>query len=964
MQQGNGGNQLWNMQAQLQESYPGTNNGTPNSVTNSHHGSVTSTGTNTGLGMGMSIMNGYSTPDMSSQMQDTNNQVRQQQIFQQLQMQKQSQQQKQQQQQLHQVHATSQIPQQQQQQQQQQKPVPQMNLQNTEKFLDLVEHYMKKINRPFERYPVVNGVRINLFVYYYMVSYVGGFVKAYQEQKFPLIAKQLGIPANNQPVFNEFLQCYYVNLRPFEQYAKTSESLNDPQRRVMLQQQQQQQQQFQAQAQPRPQIPQKTQVPQNTGRPPIPGQVPQAPQIKNTSSHQEQLHQHQIHLQQKFQEAQHKTLLQQQQLLQKKATKNSPTQYSQASTPHDVPQSPHVPINKANKITKPPLKTAKSRVSSINEEKIVTVFAKGNRKPDVIKNYTPYTTTHDRPGGLDILNIERVGEQLDDMKPVFLYFPELGKVDIKALSLGLLSGISAEINVALNVLLIISSDPNTHIPFEHCKILLDSLSLLGKKVIGKLWNFKYKSHLSESTKKLGKNMDYVKPKSRIDKIFEKYSRQFGDEDYTIEVNAFTSQEISSTKPDPPHLHPNRYDDKMNDKMNDNSSPPTSLNQSIINVESVKGFKIPSYLSMLHKCRKQADSISMNIYQKSYFDQEVVLVEELSTISLIFRNFSFVSNNNLYLARNPKYMEFLYTVIFATITKPEIFKFERKRLSLMKDALIVLSNIIHAIDIESELEVWLVFSLAYSFSSESSELRKPTNMTTSKYIPSVHRYHPHSVDIMSKLLCTSYANREKVANLLTGKVRDEHIIKMVGLNFGDDYLETGSLFKAVFSLFVSILPTDQMYQGVEIFNEMYQTCLQSLLGCLVLTEFLDEAPGFKRNIALDFLLSEERFGPILQHLSFVYTAVNLNLRAQASEENSLISAYAAELANSLTECAIQHAVANENVNEDLQKLRNIPRLFGALENQCGILVSPSAACNVTEQIIKTLKIKHKLETLLK
>ncbi|ONH74509.1 SWI/SNF chromatin-remodeling complex subunit SWI1 [Pichia kudriavzevii] len=415
MQQGNGGNQLWNMQAQLQESYPGTNNGTPNSVTNSHHGSVTSTGTNTGLGMGI----------------------------------------------------------------------------------------------PFERYPVVNGVRINLFVYYYMVSYVGGFVKAYQEQKFPLIAKQLGIPANNQP-------------------------------------------------------------------------VPQAPQIKNTSSHQEQLHQHQIHLQQNFQEAQHKTLLQQQQLLQKKATKNSPTQYSQASTPHDVPQSPHVPINKANKITKPPLKTAKSRVSSINEEKIVTVFAKGNRKPDVIKNYTPYTTTHDRPGGLDILNIERVGEQLDDMKPVFLYFPELGKVDIKALSLGLLSGISAEINVALNVLLIISSDPNTHIPFEHCKILLDSLSLLGKKVIGKLWNFKYKSHLSESTKKLGKNMDYVKPKSRIDKIFEKYSRQFGDEDYTIEVNAFTSQEISSTKPDPPHLHPNRYDDKMNDKMNDNSSPPTSLNQSIIN----------------------------------------------------------------------------------------------------------------------------------------------------------------------------------------------------------------------------------------------------------------------------------------------------------------------------------------------------------------------------------------------
>ncbi|OXT10106.1 hypothetical protein B9K06_26635, partial [Bacillus sp. OG2] len=79
----------------------------------------------------------------------------------------------------------------------------------------------------------------------------------------------------------------------------------------------------------------------------------------------------------------------------------------------------------------------------------------------------------DKPGGIDILNVERLGEQLDDMKPVFLYFPELGKVDIKALALSISSGITAEINVALNILLIISSDPNIQIPFDKCIILLD-----------------------------------------------------------------------------------------------------------------------------------------------------------------------------------------------------------------------------------------------------------------------------------------------------------------------------------------------------------------------------------------------------------------------------------------------------------------------------------------------------------
>ena len=594
--------------------------------------------------------------------------------------------------------------------------------------------------------------------------------------------------------------------------------------------------------------------------------------------------------------------------------------------------------------------------------------------PDVLKNYLPYTFIQDKPGGVDIINIERLGEQLDDMKPVFLYFPELGKVDIKALALSISSGITAEINVALNILLIISSDPNIQIPFEQCTILLDSLSLLGKNIIETLAtpNSDYKLESSKES-----NIESMSHKSRIDKVFEKYSKGHNSSDYTIQVDSFTSQIVinparsldeNKKVPNFITIEGEIYDSPVpvisNNNNVDTSNATGFEEYSSLMSDSFHQFEIPKYLHMLHECRAQADDLGFNIYKKSYLDKQVVLIEELSTISLIFRNLSFAGNNNLVLATSGKYLDFIFTLIYATIAKPDIFLFARKRLSFMKDSLTVFSNIIHAVDVRSDMEMWLILALTFSFSSTLNEHEKELCFMTSKVEPVIDKYHAHSVDILSKVICGSFVNKKKLSNILTGKASDKNVITMITMNFGDTCFEDGLLLKSTFSLFVSVLPTIRIHQGIECFSEIFQTCLESLLGCLTLTEILENGSTFKRNVALDILTSPESLGMILQHLSFVYAAIYVNIKDSSSEVQALMSARCAELANNLIECAINYAVTNETVDEDLTKLCGVSRLLGSVENVISMLMTVRMPQQISEQVVRTLNISNKLGRLVR
>jgi SWI/SNF chromatin-remodeling complex subunit SWI1 len=864
-----------------------------------------------------------------------------------------------------------------------------LNPQNTEKFLDLVEQYMKKINKPFVRYPVVGGVKINLFILYYMVTYVGGFIKGFQEHRFGNIAAQLGIPANNQKVFNEFLQCYYTNLLPFEQYAKTVDQMKDPQRRAMAQSQ------AQAQAQPNAQQIQGHATPMQ--QTPVPASPMQGDAQPHAFIHaQEQSRAIQVQARAKAQEVarvqaaqaaeQQKLRIQQMEMQEKMDVQKKLMQQKQQKMIHppQIPPQhaqPSPPLLQGSKISKP--KIERSRVPSAIDPLTVPANATVKKAltpkklsytddPTIIKEYMPFTVIQDKPEGVDIANIERIGEQLDDMKPVFLYFPELGKIDIKALSLSLSSGITAEINVALNVLLIVSSDPNIKIPFESCKILLNSLSTLGIKIIKKLAIKDYE--LNEGKHSFSQDdIESDAPKSRLDEVFEKYAKQYEGADYTIQVDSFTSQLVSTSAAANSDSHQIisiegtvSGSSKTGIPVLTNSTLPdvnkdSQFYSSTFGDASFK-FNIPTYLDMLHECRAQADDIDFNIYGKSYLNKRIVLVEELGTISLIFRNLSFVSNNNLELARNEKFQDYIFSMLYSTILNPEIFSFRRKRLSFMKDSLIILTNIAHAMDVRTEMEMWLLLSLVAAFSPQMAGSDNKSKIMTSKVTPDIDRYHAHSVDVLTKLLCSSSLNKRMIEKLLTGdSIEDKGVLDMITLNYGNEFAVDGSFFKSVFINVMSIVPTHMMYQGLEPFNILYQSNLEAIIACIVLCEMLERVAGFTSNIALELITSEERFVSILQHLSFIYAAVYMNIKDNTKEKHSLFSVRCATLANKLLRIAIDVAELNEDTaNENIAKLKYITRLFGNEDNQISMLMTPNIPGDILEQVIESIKLSDEVD----
>lgn len=164
-------------------------------------------------------------------------------------------------------------------------------------------------------------------------------------------------------------------------------------------------------------------------------------------------------------------------------------------------------------------------------------------KPEVAHNYVPHQRLLDTVAGYQMDKLLQVGEQLEQAKPLFLFAPELGSVDLHALTMSLSSGILSEINTALDVLLVVSADHSLLLNLSECPDLLDALSDVGLDVLNEVI--------------LGKKPSKVQPMNYddttlyhsndvIEEIFSKYSGEKNN-DVQIVVDSFTSEPIEEKK---------------------------------------------------------------------------------------------------------------------------------------------------------------------------------------------------------------------------------------------------------------------------------------------------------------------------------------------------------------------------------------------------------------------------------
>ncbi|ODV86959.1 hypothetical protein CANARDRAFT_195588 [[Candida] arabinofermentans NRRL YB-2248] len=585
--------------------------------------------------------------------------------------------------------------------------------------------------------------------------------------------------------------------------------------------------------------------------------------------------------------------------------------------------------------------------------------------PDFLRNYVPRSKLVDKPTGIDVTSLNSYGEQLDHLKPVFLYVPELGKIDINALTMSLASNLDAEINVALNVLLIVSTDPNTIIPLEECMNLLDvmcdlSMSIMSELVSGNLDARKRKDRYEDVEACNFK-------RSRIDDIFAKYQSQYDSgKAQTITVDSFTSKQVDDLIEDDDEVTVDT--DTSSSYGDDVESVSTPLSTDDNEFQSVDYFNIPSYLEILHECKKEAESVDINIHANTYRDRKLMLVEELSTISMILRNLSFVNDgvsiyNNNVLASHSKFQDYIFTLIYTICTKPDAFVFSRKLLCVLKDVLLMLVNVAHAIELRSSKEALLIVVLCLSFGVKLEKEEAHSGLYVAKYDQHLNKYQFHAIDIFSKILCGSNSNKQLMGNILSGEEKNEDVLNLMRLYLGSDDLKDGNLIIRLFGHLISIIPLDQLHLGIDPFHDKLPSTLQSLLSCLILSDFIADYQ-FDSNIALKLIVSPELIGCGLLKLSFIFAAIY----AKTNYENKImyvhISGKCLELVNSLLKAAIEYSNSSIFAHNELMTLNLTPKIFPADESILGALMTPNLPHEISIQAVESTKLMTKLKQLVK
>jgi SWI/SNF chromatin-remodeling complex subunit SWI1 len=78
-------------------------------------------------------------------------------------------------------------------------------------------------------------------------------------------------------------------------------------------------------------------------------------------------------------------------------------------------------------------------------------------------------------GPIQVDEMYQIGEEISTLRPTVPSFPELGLVDIHALTMSLKSGIHAEVRLALDTLTTLSCHQGVQISLENAEDLVESL---------------------------------------------------------------------------------------------------------------------------------------------------------------------------------------------------------------------------------------------------------------------------------------------------------------------------------------------------------------------------------------------------------------------------------------------------------------------------------------------------------
>lgn len=231
--------------------------------------------------------------------------------------------------------------------------------------------------------------------------------------------------------------------------------------------------------------------------------------------------------------------------------------------------------------------------------------------------------------------------------------------------------------------------------------------------------------------------------------------------------------------------------------------------------------LPSYEEVTRGCQSEHTSLA-EVHEFGSLPYELDrTVERMISIATILRNLSFAESNHPFFGL-PTVTEFFANVFRHIGTRDMFLRTNQNTLDFMKDAVIFLSNVAHALPVSGKEEALSLLNFVLAFSPSPEPSLKSDRVMFTAFNPSIHRYTPAAVDALAKLLA-----------------KDDPSQPYFGAIFSGDGSAPPQpeLLSRAFGLAISLIPHKNVLATAE---ARQFSLMHALLAADVLTTFADPA----------------------------------------------------------------------------------------------------------------------------
>ncbi|PYH45418.1 putative ARID/BRIGHT domain protein (SWI1) [Aspergillus saccharolyticus JOP 1030-1] len=328
---------------------------------------------------------------------------------------------------------------------------------NPEGFMRSLQKFMMARNLPLDHSPIVCGRPINLVQLYATVMKLGGSKKITATNMWQVIATQLQFPPMQVPMAAQEIRDHYQrNLAAYEQafLSNQQKQYAEQMQQSSLSRQPSDASGMQLQS-PAGKPVQGFETPQQMGPQqmghPSPGSAPGPNNVQLSAANG-------------F------------------ATPTPVKTQNKQQTPHRLsisrqsqpPSTPHDPSTQM--AGQSPAPRGKGSVSAPSKPELLDQPSNMPHKQPIEDPFKPMVLPESNfHGPIVVDEMSQIGEDITRLKPNVPAFAELGVIDIHALTMGIKSGIHAEMRVALDTLTAVSSEPAIQVSLDNCDDLVESL---------------------------------------------------------------------------------------------------------------------------------------------------------------------------------------------------------------------------------------------------------------------------------------------------------------------------------------------------------------------------------------------------------------------------------------------------------------------------------------------------------